>query len=158
LLIGIWALGFAAIVAMRLGEWIRIRRLVKDARPLAIEFPVPVRCSTAAIEPGIFGILRPVLLLPKRLLAQLSRSQLRPILAHEAHHVGRHDNLTALIHMSVEAAFWFHPLVWWIGKQLMLERERACDEHVLRSGSDREDYAESILTVCKACIPSPIAC
>ena len=42
----------------------------------------------------------------------------------------------AAIHMFVETVFWFHPLVWWIGKRMVEERERACDEEVLRLGSE----------------------
>jgi hypothetical protein len=37
--------------------------------------------------------------------------------------------------MGVEALFWFHPLVWWLGARLMEERERACDEEVLLMGA-----------------------
>jgi hypothetical protein len=51
--------------------------------------------------------------------------------------------------MLVQALFWFHPLVWWIGSQLMAERERACDECVVESVRERAAYAESILEVCR---------
>jgi TonB family protein len=60
--------------------------------------------------------------------------------------------------MLVEAAFWFYPLVWWIGARLIEERERACDETVVRSGHDRATYAEGILRVCELCIASPLSC
>src|SRR5437763_3681035 len=60
--------------------------------------------------------------------------------------------------MVVEAIFWLHPLVWWLGARLLEERERACDEEVLESGSDRQAYAESILKICEFCIGSPLAC
>ena len=69
-------------------------------------------------------------------------------MAHEVCHVRRRDNLTAALHMLVEAAFWFHPLVWWLGARLVAERERACDEAVLRLGRRPEAYAEGILKVC----------
>jgi beta-lactamase regulating signal transducer with metallopeptidase domain len=52
-------------------------------------------------------------------------------------HVRRRDNLFAAVHMAVEAIFWFHPLVWWIGSRLLEERELACDEEVLRMGASR---------------------
>jgi len=58
----------------------------------------------------------------------------------------------------VEALFWFHPLVWWVGAKMVEERERACDERVLQSGSEREVYAESILKVCRFCATYPIPC
>jgi len=70
----------------------------------------------------------------------------------------RRDNLTAAIHMVVEAIFWFHPLVWWFGARLVEERERACDEAVLSLGCEPRDYADAILSVCKLYLESPIVC
>ena len=60
--------------------------------------------------------------------------------------------------MLVEAVFWFHPLVWWLGARLVEERERACDEQVVAWGSDPQVYAESILKVCEFCLGSPLPC
>lgn len=80
---------------------------------------------------------------------KLTDAQLESVIAHELCHVRRHDNLAAALHMLVEAVFWFHPLVWWIGARLVDERERACDEEVVRLGSDPQIYAESILKVCE---------
>ncbi|MBZ5612139.1 MAG: hypothetical protein LAP38_28100 [Acidobacteriia bacterium] len=45
--------------------------------------------SPARLEPGVFGILRPVLLLPDGITERLSPAQLRAILAHELCHVRR---------------------------------------------------------------------
>jgi beta-lactamase regulating signal transducer with metallopeptidase domain len=59
-------------------------------------------------------------------------------------HVRRHDNLTAALHMLVEAVFWFHPLVWWMERHMVEERERACDEAVVELGGRPEAYAESV--------------
>ena len=70
----------------------------------------------------------------------------------------RRDNLAAAIHMVVEAIFWFHPLVWWLGARLMEERERACDEEVLQLGNPPQVYAESILKTCEFSVGSPLAC
>jgi len=83
---------------------------------------------------------------------------LEAIFAHELCHVRRRDNLAAAIHMLVEAIFWFHPLVWWLGARLVAERERACDEEVLQSGRDPQVYAAGILTVCKHYLESPLPC
>ena len=60
--------------------------------------------------------------------------------------------------MIVEAIFWFHPLVWWIGARLVEERERACDEEVIGLGNRPDVYAEAILSVCRLCVESPMAC
>jgi bla regulator protein BlaR1 len=115
--------------------------------------------STATVvEPGIFGIFRPLLLLPVGIADHLATAHLDAILAHELCHVRRRDNLAAAMHMVVQALFWFHPLVWWIGNRLVEERERACDEEVLILGSEPEVYAESILKICQVCLESLLAC
>jgi hypothetical protein len=80
------------------------------------------------------------------------------VLAHEICHVRRRDNLTTTIHMLVEALFWFHPLVWWIGARLLSERERACDEAVVRSGHEPVIYAEGILKVCRHFVATKLMC
>ena len=97
--------------------------------------------SNQAIEPGVFGIVRPVLMWPAGIEDRLSGEQIEAILAHEVAHVRRRDNLAALIHMLVEAVFWFHPLAWWIGARLVDERERACDEEVVRRGTEPDVFS-----------------
>ena len=98
------------------------------------------------------------MLLPAGISERLNDEQLDAILTHELCHVRRDDNLAAALHMLVEALFWFHPLVWWIGARLVDERERACDEDVLRLGADAQVYAEGILKVCKFYMESPLFC
>ena len=154
----VWACGVLAVLGHWLFRWFRIRAVLRSSAPLQLQFPVPVRTSASLIEPGIFGILQPILLLPEGITERLVPQQLRAILDHESSHVHRRDNLTGFIHMLVEAVFWFHPLVWWIGTRLVDERERACDEEVLLLGSEPEVYAAGILNVCKLYVESPLAC
>jgi uncharacterized protein (TIGR03435 family) len=158
ILLAIWFVGFAAILCRWYAAWWRIRRVARTASPLLFDLGVPVLSSPASMEPGIFGIWRPVLLLPEGINEKLVRDHLKAVLAHELCHVRRRDNLAAAIHKFVEAAFWFHPLVWWIGARLVEERERACDEEVLRTGNEPEVYAESILKTCQFYLESPSAC
>ena len=115
-------------------------------------------CASTLIEPGVFGVFRPVLLLPEGIFDRLTAAQLEAVIAHELCHVRRQDNLIAAIHMFVETVFWFHPLVWWIGKRMVEDRERACDEEVLRLGSEPRVYAEGILSICKLYVESPLPC
>lgn len=149
LIASIWFVG-ACVIALRwTATWLRVRAIAHAASPLAIRFPIPVRSSTAVREPGVFGIFKPVLLLPQGMHTQLTTTQLEAILAHEHAHVRRRDNLTAAVQMIVQMLFWFHPLVWWIGRNLLWERERACDEAVLTAGHDRGTYAETIIEICQ---------
>ena len=154
----VWLIGFLTLSFRWLVRWRGVREILRAAVPTAIVAPVPVRTSAGLREPSIVGIVRPVLLLPAKIVTQLTPPQLEAVLRHEVCHLRRHDNLTSAIHMLVEAIFWFHPLVWWIGARLLDERERACDESVVRSGSDPRIYAEGILRVCRSYIASDLAC
>jgi uncharacterized protein (TIGR03435 family) len=108
--------------------------------------------------PGVMGIWRQRLIMPEPVTARLTGEELDAVIAHERCHMRCRDNLTATIHMLVEAAFWFHPLVWWIERRLVEERERACDEDVLAGGNTPEVYASGILKVCEICLESRLAC
>jgi bla regulator protein BlaR1 len=159
LIIGaVWVAGFAAVVGMRVRGWRRVRSAVRASRPMPIEAPIPVRSSPGLLEPGIVGFWRPVLLVPEGIQDRLAPNQFAAVLLHELCHARRRDNLTSAFHMVVEAVFWFHPLVWFVGARLVDERERACDEYVLRTAADPAAYAESIVNVCKLYVESPITC
>jgi beta-lactamase regulating signal transducer with metallopeptidase domain len=160
---GAWAFGFALIAAMRIGQWRRLSRLIDAGAPLeltgiAVPEPIEVRTTAGIMEPGLVGWQPPVLLMPTDLDQHLTKPQVEAIVAHELCHARRFDNLTGTVHMIVEAIFWFHPLVWWIGTQLVNERERACDEHVLRTVGQPVAYAEGIVAVCKRYARVPLAC
>jgi bla regulator protein BlaR1 len=157
-ILGVWACGFASVALIRLRGWLRIRTAIRVSVPIDIPATVAVRSSPGLLEPGVVGWLRPILLLPAGIAGRLTPPQLEAVLAHELCHVRRRDNLFASIHMMVEAMFWFHPLVWWIGAKLVEERERACDEEVLSLGSEPHVYAEGIVNVCKLYVESPLVC
>ncbi len=155
---GIWACGFLGIGDAWWVRWRRIRAAVLAGSPLPLQLPIPARSSPALLEPGVFGIFRPVLLLPEGIFDRLTPAQLNAVIAHELCHVRHRDNPMAALHMFVETIFWFHPLVWWIGRRMVAERERACDEEVLQLGNDPQVYAEGIINICKLYVESPLAC
>jgi len=174
LLTTVWFCGFVLVLCVWYVRWRRISAAIQGAVPLregrevgllrrierrgGVRKGIEILLSQASVEPGIFGISRPVLVWPYGISERLEDAHLEAILAHELSHVRRRDNLAAAMHMVVEATFWFHPLVWWLGARLLQERERACDEEVLELGSDRQVYAESILKTCEFCVGSPLAC
>ena len=150
LLPALWLMGAMFIAARWWMAWRAADSMARAARP-APGAPPDTRVTDSAIEPAAARVFRPLVLLPAALLGSLSRPQLDAIVAHEREHIARRDNLVAHLHRLVETLFWFHPLVWWIGRQLVEERERACDEAVLERGHDPADYAEGILEVCRHC-------
>lgn len=159
ILAGVWLVRWRRVsAAVRTGTPIVSGRVHDAARRLASSNPLQLVSSETSLEPGVFGIVRPVLLWPRAIDTALDDAQVHAVLAHEMVHVRRRDNLTAAIHMIVEAAFWFHPLVWWIGARLVDERERACDEEVVRLGNDPDVYAESLLRTCRFFVESGLTC
>ncbi len=150
LLLAVWAAG-AFFVALRwFMAWSAADRISRAARP-APGAPPDARVTDEDIEPSAARVLQPVVLLPSALLGKLTAPQFEAVLAHEREHISRRDNLKANFHRLVEVLFWFYPLVWWIGRRMLEERERACDEAVLDSGHDPAEYAAGILEVCRHC-------
>jgi bla regulator protein BlaR1 len=131
--------------------------MVSASASIDLSAPVGVRSSPAIMEPGVVGLVRPILLLPEGITERLTPSELEAVPAHELCHVRRRDNLFASIHMLVEAVFWFHPLVWWIGARLVEKRERACDEQVLNLGRRPDVYAGATLNICKLYVESRLS-
>jgi beta-lactamase regulating signal transducer with metallopeptidase domain len=145
----IWVLGTTVVCARWFLQWWSIRSRVIVAPEASTNLPVPVRIVASDLPTGVFGIVRPVVILPVQLMQSLTPAQLSAVLAHELCHIRRHDNLTAAIHQCVQALFWFYPPVWRIGANLLREREAACDEEVVDEGHERSVYAESILNACR---------
>jgi bla regulator protein blaR1 len=127
-LLVVWLCGFLMVVLVWCVRWRRISAAVRKAVPLregrevealrrleriaGMTKRIEMLLSRTSLEPGIFGIVRPVLVWPERISERLEDAHLEAILAHELWHVRRRDNLAAAIHMLVEAIFWFYPLVW----------------------------------------------
>lgn len=158
LLTSVWAAGMGLMLWRWWRQWLSLRNAQRASRSAGICAPAPVLTTAARIEPGVFGIWRPVILLPQGIASVLPPEQIETIVAHELCHIRRRDNLIAAVHMFVESLFWFFPLVFWIGTKLTEERERACDEEVVRMGFCPQVYAEGILNVCAHYLQTPMAC
>jgi TonB family protein len=107
--------------------------------------------SEEGTEPGVWRTRRPVLVLPRSVAAQLDEEELETVLLHELAHVERRDNLWGNFQTALECVFWFNPAVWLVGRRLLAERERACDERVLAAGGAAGAYAAGILKVVRFC-------
>ena len=158
-----WLLRWSKVAEMRRGaQELKDGREVEMLRRMAVcahlHTRVRLMLSQAMMEPAICGLVRPVLLWPRGLSERLDDDEIEAIVTHELTHVKRRDNLTAAIHMMVEALFWFHPLVWWMEARLVEERELACDEAVLQLGGRPESYAEGLLKACRFCVESSLVC
>jgi uncharacterized protein (TIGR03435 family) len=161
--LSVWLSGIIAMAIVRFRMWRRIEAAVRASSPwTAPALPLPagidVRTTPSVLEPGVVGLWRPVLLVPSGIEDDLTPRQLAAVLMHELSHIRRRDNATAAVHMIAETVFWFYPLVWWIGARLVDERERACDEEVVRTFGEPQTYAEGIVNVCRRYVEMPLAC
>jgi beta-lactamase regulating signal transducer with metallopeptidase domain len=115
-------------------EFDRLRRAMGIRRSIEIRF-IPNLPS-----PILVGWFRPTVLMPEA-LAQGKPSDWEPMLIHELAHVGRWDDWTNLVQQGLAAVFFFHPAVHWLSRRLAVEREIACDDHVLSAKGSPRSYA-----------------
>ena len=147
---------YALSVSISRGREVRTGREADALRRVKSNFGVSreVRLVvTAAVsEPGVWGVLKPVVVLPEGVAERLDDAELETVFMHELAHVKRWDNLAGNFQRSLCCLFWFHPVVWFINRQLLAEREQACDDMVVRRGGSSEVYANGIAKVCRYCL------
>jgi beta-lactamase regulating signal transducer with metallopeptidase domain len=129
--------GREAATLERVRSWLGLRRKVS----LVI--------SSEMTEPGVWGILRPVVVLPEGVSEHLTDDELEAVMMHEMIHVERWDNLVAVLQRIIRCLLWFNPLLWLLDKQLLAEREQSCDDTVIKLGGASKVYASSITKVCR---------
>ncbi len=112
---------------------------------LGVRFRMNLRIAWQGDEPGVSGVWRPILVLPKHMLQELSPAEVDAVLAHELVHVARWDNLWNYLQMLVCCVFWFYPVVWLLDRRLIAERERSCDERVVRALRNSRAYASGLI-------------
>ncbi len=103
--------------------------------------------SSLAPTPLTMGYLRPVILIPEGLIAELDDEELDCVLSHEAAHVVRHDTAIALLQQFVSVAFWWNPMLRAINKLVNHIRERLCDAYVVQKEGDGLTLARSLVKV-----------
>jgi beta-lactamase regulating signal transducer with metallopeptidase domain len=161
LLAAIWLIGALAMLVSWRRRVVEVRGVVSSVRDierqafgrmkqrLKLRGDIRLRASKSNLAPFLSGFWRPTITIPEGLSAHMSPDELGAVILHELAHVSRWDNWSsAFVHFLV-CVFWFHPLLWWIERRLISERELACDELVLSTGTDPENYAAGILKVCR---------
>jgi hypothetical protein len=111
------------------------------AKQLGIGSHFRVTITEQLRSPAIMGAFWPVLLLPGSMMTGLTAEQLKVVIIHELAHIRRHDYLVNLGQMLIESLLFFNPAVWWISRQLRIERE-ACADAIAVSVTDNPlEYA-----------------
>ncbi len=113
---------------------------------LGIDRHVALLVSDETEVPITSGIFFPRIILSPD-FAEWSAMRRSAILNHELAHIKRLDALTQAVAHVATALHWFHPLVWLTVRAIRAERERACDDHVLRMGTKASEYAHELLDI-----------
>lgn len=107
--------------------------------------------------PALFGILKPVVLLPTDLLHKIDLQQLKHILLHEFSHYKRKDFFLNGLILCLKAVHWFNPVIWYGFAKMRQDCELACDARVLSELKPRERtaYGYTIIHLLKVCVHAP---
>ncbi|MFM8878236.1 MAG: M56 family metallopeptidase [Verrucomicrobiota bacterium] len=160
--LGIWAAGVVLRAGLVIRDGLRVAGWVARSGPVdpltarlwdealragpRILRRIPVRQSSEVSGPCVAGLLRPCLLLPPEVAAQLSEPEIRLVLLHEAAHLRRWDPILNGLLEVVHAMHWFNPVVGRVLRRWREDREEACDLHALSSPLvDRVQYGRVLL-------------
>lgn len=163
LIASVWMVVVCFLCARGLLQLARERRTVRSAIPLepallercealakAAGAPARLRFVAMAGEnvvPYTLGVLRPIIVLPLAMLSNLSVEGVEAIVRHEIGHVVRRHFLLNLLQSCTEIIFFFHPAVWWLGREVRRERELCCDLDALAGGESPVGYARALLSL-----------
>lgn len=141
--IAVWLFVASILLIRELRREIRFRKSFRTARPMSFdELPfdlnelnrslgmraVPIYELPGLSSPAVYGIFRPVILLPEHLIRTTSHEELRWILCHEMAHIRRLDSLFMPLIRVVSLLFFFNPAVWISRRMIDRLREFACDD------------------------------
>ena len=105
---------------------------------------ITVKVSDRVVSPLTYGVINPVIILPKSLPAD--SEEMRFALAHELVHIRRFDVLLKVVLTAAACVHWFNPLAWAMLSLAGRDIELSCDEAVLEQlGCKREDYAMALI-------------
>ncbi len=137
----------------------QIASLLADARrAVGLTRRIRLAATDQLTSPAVVGVLVPTLILPLSLMTTLTHEQLRFILLHELAHIRRGDYLASLFQLFAEALLFFNPAVWWISRQMRIEREACCDALAIELSGAPVAYAKTLVAVAETVLsPAPTA-
>lgn len=140
----IWLLGILLLCAVLVGKMMRLRHwhkqqkkqgiplwfhelLVKTAQHFDITRLPAIVFNDKAVTPAVYGMFRPVMLLPANYFDKLSAEEAQHVLLHELAHLKRGDLWLNGLTLIMQIIYWFNPLLIWARRQMKHVREICCD-------------------------------
>jgi uncharacterized protein YjbI with pentapeptide repeats/beta-lactamase regulating signal transducer with metallopeptidase domain len=155
----IWILLAVLLLVRLLVELFQLERFKRDALPLPFAYrdalarwagaagygrDIRVCVSPHTDVPVAIGLFDAMILLPEQLLAQLSPVEIEHIALHELAHLRRHDDWFNALERVLITLYFFNPAIRWIAAQMDVEREVACDDHVVDLTHEVRPYAHCL--------------
>jgi beta-lactamase regulating signal transducer with metallopeptidase domain len=158
--LALWLLAIAVQLYVFIRQWRESRQLLREAKPmqdeslrllcaqqaraLGLRHCPPLLLSDAITSPQVTGMWRPAVLFPST--HALNDDESAMALAHELAHIRRGDLWLGWVPAIAQRLFFFHPLVHWAMREYALNREAACDAHVLKQPQlEPRDYGRLLL-------------
>ncbi len=129
--------------------------IVELSKKLGLRARTRAYSSDHQSVPAVYGAVFPYLVMPTG-WRHWSQTQLECVLLHELAHLKRHDVAAQYLGRIAAAVYWFNPLAWYALRQLRIERELACDDTVLQTGTRASDYASQLIRTCRMARWSPM--
>jgi beta-lactamase regulating signal transducer with metallopeptidase domain/type II secretory pathway component GspD/PulD (secretin) len=127
-------------------------------RAVGVARRVRIAVTDRLTSPAVVGVLVPTLILPLSLTTTLTPEQIRFVLLHELAHIRRGDYFASLFQLFAEALLFFNPAVWWISRQMRIEREACCDTLAVELSGAPADYARTLVSLAENVLkPAPAA-
>lgn len=154
----IWGVGAALCGAFFVITYVRCRMEFEMSLPVRNEFvmqwmkkrrfSVRARVSDRISTPLTYGVIHPMILLPKK-TEWKAAEQLEYVLWHEYMHIRYGDNALKLIAVATLCIHWFNPFVWAMYFLLNRDIELACDESVVRrcGVGNKSTYANMLINM-----------
>ncbi|MGB8226431.1 MAG: M56 family metallopeptidase [Sedimentisphaerales bacterium] len=131
--------------------------LVSTARKLGLKKTPQVILTNKVCCPAVFGIFRPVLLMPADKLQNMTSQDAEHIFLHELAHIKRGDLFVHAVYMILQIVYWFNPLLWLIRKNLQNLRELCCDATVARLLREKTTgYRQTLLETARQLLAEPV--
>ena len=161
---GAYFLGVVLVAGRLVLGWQLLRKAAARATPFSADFHIEslapagpmrrnlkstiIRISDEIQTPTAFGVLHPVILLPKS-FRSADASMIRMTLTHELTHIVRGDTIWRVITAVVAAPLFFHPLLWILSRRIRLNQEFLADQSAAAMAESRNTYITTMLRLAR---------
>jgi len=157
----IWALGVFTLLSFWSYQYVRVKASIrtrcKEAdhswkqiahriweKPEAL-LPRILACDNQCLVAGVFGLRRPVIIIPATIPQDFTDFEREAFLRHEFQHIYKRDNVWIILQKFIRNLVWFHPMVWWFDHQISAEREIMRDAEVIRKTNNIPSYLNCLM-------------